>query len=226
MSPGSPAEAGGLLVGDVIVSLDGEAVDSAEAFVQAVEAHASGDTISVVVTRDGSESTLDIELGTVPANERGGKDDLFASGDLDPQVMAEMVLHVELDTVDNGYQVLAGRMRDQSDLQVGDVITAVNDTPIQDVDWAALVASQTSADSTTLTLTVQRDSAEVTVELPLFAGRGGPDFRGHGGRQGEAPQDGGQLDDGQQPGNGQQSDQQGSSTSTSGSILKSNSVPA
>lgn len=219
VSPNSPAENGGLLAGDVIISVDGEAIESAEAVVEAVQTHVPGDVIEVAVIRDASEETVEIELGTASTNGRERKKELFAAGDLDPLVMAEMVLHVELDAVDDGYEVLAGRMRSQSDLEVGDVITAVNDIPVQDVDWAALVTDLVGSDSPTLTITVQRDGEEVTVESSLFGG-----FRDHrggfGGRDSERQPGDNSHRDNEQPNDDQQSG------SVSGPAFNSISLPA
>jgi PDZ domain-containing secreted protein len=186
---GSPAETAGLLADDVIVSVDGDAIDSAEALSAAVEAHAPGDVIAVVVTRDGSEETFDVELGTAPTRERGDRDDLLADADVEPLVKAERVLHVDLDEVDGGYEVLAGRMRAESVLQVGDVITAVNGTAVQDVDWAALVTELTASDSPTLTLTVLRDGEETAIELTSIGGQRGHGPMGERGRPGRGGAD-------------------------------------
>ncbi len=133
VSKNSPAEDGGLLVDDIIVQFDEQTIDSAQALVDAVQAHAEGDVVSVVVTRDGSEQTLEVTLGTRASPSRTRSDEL--SADMNPLVKAETVLHVELSAVDGGYQVLADEhVRTDALLQVDDVITAVNDTPIAEVD--------------------------------------------------------------------------------------------
>jgi len=167
---GSPAAAGGVLIGDVLVSIDGTAVESAEGLAEIIGAHAPGDTVALVVLRNGTERTLAIELGTSPAELRRTYIGPFVSANVDPLVMAEMVLRVELDTVDGGYQVLAGRMRMASDLEVGDVITAVNGTPVSEVDWVSLLTGLAEADDATLTLTVLRAGEELTIDSALFAG--------------------------------------------------------
>ncbi len=207
---GSPAAAGGLLIGDVLVSIDGAAVESAEGLLEIVASHAPGDTVAIVVLRSGAERTLEVELGTTPAELRRNYLGPYISANVDPLVLAEMVLHVELDAVDGGYQVLAGRMRMASDLEVGDVITAVNGTPVSEVDWVALVTELAQSDDATLTLTVLRDGEELAIDSALFGGffqRGmmdcaggfcqgmmerfggsrGDRFRGHGGFRGNMP---------------------------------------
>jgi len=58
----SPAARGGLKGGDVIVRLGGSAVTGLEDFDSALRKHKGGDTVAVVVLRDGAEVTLDVTL--------------------------------------------------------------------------------------------------------------------------------------------------------------------
>jgi C-terminal processing protease CtpA/Prc len=80
------------------------------------------------------------------------------------------MLHVQLSATDEGYQVVAGRMRDESLLAVDDIITAVNGTAIADVDWQALQDELANQDSPVITLTVLHDGEETTVELEQIGG--------------------------------------------------------
>ena len=59
----SPAAQGGLKGGDVIVRLGESAVTGLEDFDSALRKHKGGDTVPVVVMRDGAEVTLQITLG-------------------------------------------------------------------------------------------------------------------------------------------------------------------
>ena len=61
--PGSGAEAAGLQQGDVILRLDGEDVTSDARLGEIVREHEPGDTIEIVVEREGTEQTLTAELG-------------------------------------------------------------------------------------------------------------------------------------------------------------------
>jgi len=69
---GSPAEAAGLKVDDVITAVDGQTVSSAQAVADAIVAKHPGDKISLTVRRDGREEDIVVTLG-----ERAG-----ASSDL------------------------------------------------------------------------------------------------------------------------------------------------
>ncbi|HTR74204.1 MAG TPA: trypsin-like peptidase domain-containing protein [Solirubrobacterales bacterium] len=64
---GSPAAEAGVKEGDVITSLDGEAVNSSETLAADVSAHEPGETVTLEVERDGQTSSLKVTLGTQPA---------------------------------------------------------------------------------------------------------------------------------------------------------------
>ncbi len=66
VSPGSPAERGGLRAGDVIVGIAGTKITSSEDLSRAVDQHKPGETIAVTVRRSGHSQTLHVELGTRP----------------------------------------------------------------------------------------------------------------------------------------------------------------
>jgi S1-C subfamily serine protease len=60
---GSPAEAGGLAAGDVIVELDGSSVGSSSALVVALREHEPGDEVIVTYWRDGEEHQAAVICG-------------------------------------------------------------------------------------------------------------------------------------------------------------------
>jgi putative serine protease PepD len=64
---GGPAADAGLQQGDVVVQVDGQAVESSEDVSGAVSAKEPGETISVQVERDGNTRTVEVKLGTRPA---------------------------------------------------------------------------------------------------------------------------------------------------------------
>ena len=62
-----PAESAGIVVGDVVVAFDGEAVDSAERLGELIREHRPGDEVEVdVVHADGSADTIGVTLGVNP----------------------------------------------------------------------------------------------------------------------------------------------------------------
>jgi putative serine protease PepD len=62
---GAPA-VGALRTGDVVTALDGRAVGSADALVNAVDAHAPGDKVTLRVRRGGGARDVGVTLGTRP----------------------------------------------------------------------------------------------------------------------------------------------------------------
>ncbi|HEX3052133.1 MAG TPA: PDZ domain-containing protein [Aggregatilineaceae bacterium] len=154
---GSPAAEAGVLVDDVLVSVDDQAIESAADLSTIIAEHTAGDVISLTLLRDGTETTLEITLV-----ERVSKGNTTADTELDPVAAAQKTLHVELSASDTGYEVteLSGHSAEDETLAVGDVITAVNETPIAEVDWQTL-----RSNNTVLALTVLRDNEEITVEI-------------------------------------------------------------
>jgi membrane-associated protease RseP (regulator of RpoE activity) len=63
---GSPSEAAGLMVGDVMKSYDGIAVEDTKSFAKRARTEI-GDVVEVVVDRDGEEQTLNITYSELPA---------------------------------------------------------------------------------------------------------------------------------------------------------------
>ncbi len=64
---GSPAAAAGLQAEDVITAIDGQAIDREHPLDLVLLTHAPGDTVSLTVLRDGASQSIDVTLGTRPA---------------------------------------------------------------------------------------------------------------------------------------------------------------
>ena len=64
VSAGSPAEQAGMQKGDVLIRFDGEEIEDLYVFTDALRAHAPGDTVEVVVLREGEEVPLVAVLGS------------------------------------------------------------------------------------------------------------------------------------------------------------------
>ncbi|MGZ8852752.1 MAG: trypsin-like peptidase domain-containing protein, partial [Thermoanaerobaculia bacterium] len=63
----SPAQAAGLKIGDVIISVDGRPVDSRESFSTYTSTAASGQPLSLVISREGSSRTVAVRSTEPPA---------------------------------------------------------------------------------------------------------------------------------------------------------------
>ncbi|MBI1257535.1 MAG: PDZ domain-containing protein [Chloroflexi bacterium] len=204
VSPGSPAEAAQLQANDVILSVNGTTVDTADELRAIIDAAASGDVVTLSVQRGTETLSIEATLATTSGRIGMGMGPGAPALPTDSLQAAEWVLHVQLEAVDGGYQVTAVNPNDDDNtLVVGDVITQVNGTDIASLDWTTLMTPPTANTAApTLTLTVLRDGTETTVEAQLhqFMGRGGRD--GFGGQPGNGGPGGRGGNNGRPDGNG------------------------
>jgi S1-C subfamily serine protease len=70
VAPGSPAERGGLLLGDVLLALDGHTVDDGEALHALLDGDRVGRTVPVEILRGGVLTRLDVTVGQRPGHAR------------------------------------------------------------------------------------------------------------------------------------------------------------
>jgi S1-C subfamily serine protease len=69
VSPQSPADNGGLLVGDVIVGFGGEAVEDAEALITALRANRVGTSVPITVIRGTDAVNVTVAVAERPSNK-------------------------------------------------------------------------------------------------------------------------------------------------------------
>jgi S1-C subfamily serine protease len=70
LEPGGPAHKAGVIVGDVLLTLDGETVDDTDAVQSHLGAEQIGKTVSAEVLRGGSRLKIEIVPAERPARER------------------------------------------------------------------------------------------------------------------------------------------------------------
>jgi S1-C subfamily serine protease len=68
--PESPAARGGLLLGDILVAVDGQAVDDGESLQALLSGERVGRSIGVQVLRGGTPLALDVTVGQRPGRGR------------------------------------------------------------------------------------------------------------------------------------------------------------
>jgi C-terminal processing protease CtpA/Prc len=168
VSPGSPAAAAAVVIGDVIVSLDGESVGSAEDLVQVIQDHVPGDVVTLSVLRNGIERAVEIELGSKMVRSRSERADRSELAPIDAVNIAEMLLRVDLEETDEGYVVNDVGPLSTFELEEGDVITAINGQAVADWDWSEFMSELDPRDETTVTLDVQRGGETITLEGSLL----------------------------------------------------------
>ncbi len=92
--PGGPAEAGGLKVGDILVSVDGQTADNLPTVTYNFRLRESREKVQLVVLRSSGQQAL-----SIAAVEQGSElDDVSAVSDLDKAVVPELgIVGVEID---------------------------------------------------------------------------------------------------------------------------------
>ena len=68
VQPGTPAAQAGIKDGDIITSVEGEPIDDGHPLDATLSQFSPGQTVSVEILRDGERITLEVTLGTRPAN--------------------------------------------------------------------------------------------------------------------------------------------------------------
>ncbi len=67
VSEGSPAEKAGLKEGDIVIKFDGKPITNIEDYMEGLSKHKPGETVEIVVQREGKETSLKATLGSRPA---------------------------------------------------------------------------------------------------------------------------------------------------------------
>ena len=112
---GSPAQTAGLKPGDVITSVDGRPVDSRESFSTYTATLASGQPVSLAITRDGNPRTIQVKPGEPPSGLG-----LRVLGEVAGLQVADQSRSVVIDSVARGSR------SESIGLAAGDVIVGVN----------------------------------------------------------------------------------------------------
>ncbi|HUP49817.1 MAG TPA: trypsin-like peptidase domain-containing protein [Thermoanaerobaculia bacterium] len=152
---GSPAEAAGLRIGDVITAVNGRPVDSREAFSTYTATATAGTAIDLTVHRDGSGRTLPVHPADPP-------------GALGLRILQEVA---GLSVVDQGRRVVVdgverGSRSDEIGLAPGDVIVGVNGVEVRSVRALNDEVAK-GADRASIVLSVARDRFIYNLTFPM-----------------------------------------------------------
>jgi membrane-associated protease RseP (regulator of RpoE activity) len=72
VADGSPAQAAGLKVGDLITAVDGESIQSQNAVAESVAAHKPGDTLQLKIYRPDEKTEIDVEARLAERSDKAG----------------------------------------------------------------------------------------------------------------------------------------------------------
>ncbi|MGW8284835.1 MAG: DegQ family serine endoprotease [Candidatus Deferrimicrobiaceae bacterium] len=133
-----PAAKAGIRSGDVIVSFDGKKVESEHDLPQIVASTTPGKKVEVVVLRDGKEVKIPVSITQMEAEAEqksaGGPDLTKGLGLSVQNITPEIARHLNLDNP-KGVLVTSvepGSPADDAGFHEGDVIRAINRTPVKD----------------------------------------------------------------------------------------------
>lgn len=188
IQPDSPAEDAGLLVGDIIVAVDGNDVGLGLSAERLIASYHPGDEITIEILRGGESQQLDVVLGAAPQRADGlgllGEDPfgleqiipelipqldgsgVFTLPDL-PFAEAGNFLGIVLTESDDGdlqiEYVLPGSPAAQADLRSGDVILSINSERLQSVDDLRRTVRAAGAEGDALALVLRRGDQRLEV---------------------------------------------------------------
>ncbi len=133
---GSAAEEAGLQVDDIIIGVDEKRIDNNRELVNAIGLRGSGESVSIEFMRDGRRREVTAELGQRVSQQIAGEEiHPGLAGSLFASAATASTGGIEVASVEPGSAAA------QRGLRAGDVITAVNRQPVQDIQQLREVAS-------------------------------------------------------------------------------------
>ncbi|MHA7817113.1 MAG: Do family serine endopeptidase [Pseudohaliea sp.] len=140
VAPGSPAEDAGIEPGDVIISFDGETIDTSADLPHVVGLLRPGVEVDAVVVRNGRRRTLEVEVGGLDADDdprvaAAGSDGDSARIGITAETAAPETL--ERWGISGGVvvrSVVPDSPAEEAGILAGDVLTLVGSTPVKDLD--------------------------------------------------------------------------------------------
>lgn len=175
---GSPAEKGGLEVGDVITKFDGKSIMTSSDLPRAVAATKPGKSVPVEVLRKGATRTLNVSIGEMPADP--DEPASAAKSQAKPEANRVGLVLRELTPQQkkglngkNGLLVIEAQGNAaQAGIRRGDIILAVNNTEVQGLDqFGKILAAAPSGK--TVALLVQRGENTLYVPVKVNGGKNG-----------------------------------------------------
>ena len=137
VSKGSPAAAGGLRSGDIIVKFDGKDIPTSADLPHVVGLVTPGSTVDVEIMRDKKPETVRVEVGGLDADESGsqvaGKTDGKRGGRLGMEVESLPAASLEQLGINGGVlvrKVNSDSVASKAGIRVGDVITLIDTRPV------------------------------------------------------------------------------------------------
>ena len=164
---GSPAETAGLKSGDIILSVDGRTIDSSADLPRLIGETRPGTTVSIKVWRHGDIRELRTLLGELPVEKVASADNgsSAAPGKLGLSLRALTSQELRQINAEGGLLVenVDGAAA-RAGIQPGDVILALNDKPVKDVEQLRRFADKSHG---SIALLIQREGNKIFVPMKL-----------------------------------------------------------
>lgn len=157
IEPGSAAEEAGLRVDDIIIGVDARRIDNNRELANAIGLKGSGEKVQIDYVRDGRERSVTAELGQRIAQQVSGTD-------VHPGLAGALFGTASTTASTDGIEVASvdpDSPAAQRGLRAGDVITAVNRRPVQDIEQLREVA----AGNRILFLLVRRGDRQLMLQI-------------------------------------------------------------
>ncbi len=179
VTEGAPAAKAGIKSGDVIVAVDGKAINAMRDLPRTVAAIAPGTTTKLDLLRQGKPVKVDVKVGQDPAQKQVASADDGSAADarkglglqlapLDQKVRAQL----DLPARTNGVAIIGvapGSAAEQKNLQAGDVITKVNGVDVRaPADVVNVVETARKQQRKSVALLVLHQGQELYVAVPLI----------------------------------------------------------
>jgi len=167
VEPRSPAEKAGVKVGDVILAVDGVAIESSIELPRVIGETRPGTKVKLTVWRQGGTRELSASLGEIPAEK------IAELGDAGKAKSGKLGLAVRPLTSDERRQIEAegGLLVEQVEgaaaqagVQAGDVILALNNQPVRSVDQLRRLVDRSRG---SVALLIQREGSKIYVPVRI-----------------------------------------------------------
>ena len=167
---GGPADAAGLLPGDVIRKVNGQAIVSSGDLPAVIGMAAPGDSMRLDVWRQGSAKELTAKLGNA-SDKAGDKTSIASNNDAQSQGKLGLALRPLQPEEERESGINGGLLVQQASgpsalagVQQGDVLISVNGTPVKNIDQ---VRSAIAKSEKSVALLIQRGEDKIFVPVNL-----------------------------------------------------------
>ena len=156
VEPGSAAEKAGLQVDDIITGVDDQRIDNNRELYNAIGLRGSGEQVEIEYVRNGRSRSVTAELGTRVAQQVDG---VAVHPGLEGATFAAASVNngggVEIASVESGSAAA------QRGLRTGDIVTAVNRRPVDNLQQFRAIA----AENRILFLLVRRGDRQLMLQI-------------------------------------------------------------